>query len=71
MPNLEFDPLATAPFTSRRLRVEIGNKRIFEIEPGELVFNNVFAWEGAIAVAKAGDKGRVDHVRCKPGRRHF
>jgi hypothetical protein len=35
--------------------LELGNKRIFKIEPWDLVFNNVFAWEGAIAVARAED----------------
>jgi type I restriction enzyme, S subunit len=43
--------------------LELGNKRIFKIEPGDLVFNNVFAWEGAIAVARAEDKGRVGSHR--------
>jgi type I restriction enzyme S subunit len=36
----------------------LGSKRLYRIEPGDLVFNNVFAWEGAIAVAQAGDAGR-------------
>jgi type I restriction enzyme, S subunit len=48
---------------------EIGNKRIFKIEPGDLVFSNVFAWEGAIAVAKLEDAGRVGshrYITCVP-----
>jgi type I restriction enzyme S subunit len=48
---------------------EIGNKRIFKIEPGDLIFSNVFAWEGAIAVAKPEDAGRVGSHRfitCVP-----
>ena len=49
--------------------IEIGSKKLFCIEPGDLVFNNVFAWEGAVAVAKAEDAGRVGSHRfiaCVP-----
>jgi type I restriction enzyme S subunit len=51
---------------------ELGGKRIFKIEPGDLVFSNVFAWEGAIAVAKPEDAGRFGSHRfitcvAKPG----
>jgi type I restriction enzyme S subunit len=42
---------------------QLGNKRIFRILPGDLVFMNVFAWEGAIAVAKPEDEGRVGSHR--------
>lgn len=42
---------------------EIGGKRIFKIEPGDLLFSNVFAWEGAIAVAKREDTGRFGSHR--------
>jgi type I restriction enzyme S subunit len=42
---------------------QIGNKRIYTIHQGDLVFNNVFAWEKAIAVAKAEDHGRVGSHR--------
>ncbi|MFH1980347.1 MAG: restriction endonuclease subunit S [Pseudomonadota bacterium] len=42
---------------------QIGNKRIYTIHQGDLVFNNVFAWEKAIAVAKAEDQGRVGSHR--------
>lgn len=42
---------------------QIGNKRIYYINEGDLVFNNVFAWERAIAVAKAEDHGRVGSHR--------
>ena len=38
---------------------QIGNKRICHIREGDLVFMNVFAWEGAIAVAQPEDDGRV------------
>lgn len=48
---------------------ELGGKRIFHIEPGDLLFSNVFAWEGAIAVARPEDKGRFGSHRfitCVP-----
>jgi type I restriction enzyme S subunit len=52
---------------------EIGGKRIFKIEPGDLLFSNVFAWEGAIAVAKSQDVDRFGSHRfitcvAKPGK---
>ena len=43
--------------------LEIGSKRIFSIEPGDLLFSNVFAWEGAIAVAQPEDTGRFGSHR--------
>lgn len=43
--------------------VELGDKRIFWIEPGDLVFNIVFAWEGAVAIATEADDGRVGSHR--------
>ena len=49
--------------------MEVGTKKLFYIEPGDLVFNNVFAWEGAVAVAKPEDAGRVGSHRfitCVP-----
>jgi restriction endonuclease S subunit len=36
---------------------ELGSKKVFWIEPGDLVFNIVFAWEGAVAVATSSEKG--------------
>jgi type I restriction enzyme S subunit len=42
---------------------QIGNKRIYLIHEGDLVFNNVFAWEKAIAVAMVDDHGRVGSHR--------
>jgi type I restriction enzyme S subunit len=36
---------------------ELGSKKVFWIEPGDLVFNIVFAWEGAVAVATSPEKG--------------
>jgi type I restriction enzyme S subunit len=54
------------PFTTG---VMLGSKRIFRIEPGDLLFNIVFAWEGAVAVAQPQDRGRVGSHRflsCVP-----
>ncbi|HEY0753733.1 MAG TPA: restriction endonuclease subunit S [Ktedonobacteraceae bacterium] len=48
---------------------ELGTKRIFKIEENDLLFNIVFAWEGAVAVAKREDYGRVGSHRfltCVP-----
>jgi type I restriction enzyme S subunit len=47
----------------------LGDKRVFHIEPGDLLFSNVFAWEGAVAVAKLEDEGRIGSHRfitCVP-----
>lgn len=48
-------------------------KRLFAIHTGDLVFNNVFAWEGAVAIAQPEDHGRVGSHRfitcvCDPAR---
>lgn len=48
---------------------QLGSKRIFRIEEDDLLFNIVFAWEGAVAVAKPEDHGRVGSHRfltCVP-----
>lgn len=48
---------------------DVENKRLFEIHQGDLLFNIVFAWEGAIAVPSAADHGRVGSHRfltCVP-----
>ena len=42
---------------------EVGSKRLFRIEAGDLLFSNVFAWEGAIAVAEPEDTGRFGSHR--------
>jgi type I restriction enzyme S subunit len=42
---------------------EVGSKRLFEIKAGDLLFSNVFAWEGAVAVAKPEDDGRFGSHR--------
>jgi type I restriction enzyme S subunit len=47
----------------------LGRKRIYHMQPGDLLFNNVFAWEGAVAVTRAEDAGRVGSHRfitCVP-----
>lgn len=41
----------------------LGNKRVFRIEPGDLVLSNVFAWEGAIAVASGAEAGKIGSHR--------
>jgi type I restriction enzyme S subunit len=78
---VEIDPSATYPELGIRSfgkgtfhkpalsGVDIGTKRIFQIEPGDLLFSNVFAWEGAIAVATPEDAGRYGSHRfisCVP-----
>lgn len=48
---------------------EIGSKKLYRVQPGDLLFNNVFAWEGAIAVVQPEDAGRVGSHRfiaCVP-----
>ncbi len=49
--------------------VEFGSKKLFRIRNGDLLFNVVFAWEGAVAVAREADNGRVGSHRfltCVP-----
>jgi type I restriction enzyme S subunit len=48
---------------------DAGTKKLYAIEPSDIVFSNVFAWEGAIAVATAEDAGRFGSHRfitCVP-----
>jgi len=48
---------------------EMGSKKLFEIHCGDLLFNIVFAWEGAVAVARSVDHGRFGSHRfltCVP-----
>lgn len=48
---------------------QVGSKKLFLIEPGDLVFNIVFAWEGAVAIAKQEDSARAGSHRfltCVP-----
>ncbi len=44
-------------------RIEVGTKKLYQIKAGDLMFSNVFAWEGAIAVAKEKDNDRVGSHR--------
>ena len=46
--------------------IEVGSKKLFRVESGDLVFNIVFAWEGAVAVARPEDVGRVGSHRFLP-----
>jgi len=43
--------------------LEVATKKIFQIKQGDLVFSNVFAWEGGIAVAKEDDNDRYGSHR--------
>lgn len=43
--------------------LEIGSKRVFAVEPGDLLFNIVFAWEGAVAVASPSERGMIGSHR--------
>jgi hypothetical protein len=42
---------------------ELGSKRVFHIEPGDLVLSNVFAWEGAVALAGESEHGLIGSHR--------
>ena len=42
---------------------DVGTKRLYCIEPDDLLFSNVFAWEGAIAIAQPEDAGRFGSHR--------
>ncbi len=41
----------------------LGGKRVLAIHPGDLVLNNVFAWEGAVAVAGPTEVGKIGSHR--------
>lgn len=41
----------------------VGSKKLYLIREGDLLFNIVFAWEGAVAVAGHADDGRVGSHR--------
>ena len=43
--------------------MEVGSKKLFRIHEGDLLFNIVFAWEGAVAIAQPKDDGRVGSHR--------
>src|ERR1700757_3887287 len=42
---------------------DLGNKRVFRVEPDDLVLSNVFAWEGAVAVASQAEVGMIGSHR--------
>ena len=49
--------------------MSVGSKKLFRIHAGDLLFNIVFAWEGAVAIAQREDDGRVGSHRfltCVP-----
>ena len=49
--------------------MSVGSKKLFRIHAGDLLFNIVFAWEGAVAIAQPEDDGRVGSHRfltCVP-----
>ena len=49
--------------------IDVGTKKLYYIKADDLMFSNVFAWEGAIAVAKEEDNDRVGSHRfisCVP-----
>lgn len=49
--------------------IAVGSKKLFRIRQGDLLFNIVFAWEGAVAIAQTRDDGRVGSHRfltCVP-----
>ena len=49
--------------------LEVGTKKLYRIENNDLLFQIVFAWEGAVAVAKPKDSGRFGSHRfltCVP-----
>ena len=43
--------------------IDVGTKKLYHICPNDLIFSNVFAWEGAIAVVRPEDAGRVGSHR--------
>lgn len=43
--------------------LDVGTKKLFRMEPGDLLFNIVFAWEGAVAVVQSEDKNRFGSHR--------
>lgn len=42
---------------------QLGAKRVYWMRTGDLVFNNVFAWEGAVAVVRPEDDGLIGSHR--------
>lgn len=48
---------------SPRSAIEIGNKELFTIKPGDFILHLTFAWEGAVAIASAKEEGRYGSTR--------
>lgn len=69
-PELGIRSFGKGPFHKPALTgADVGSKKLFRIESGDLLFNIVFAWEGAVAVARSIDHGRVGSHRfltCVP-----
>lgn len=69
-PELGIRSFGKGTFHKPRLTgVEVGTKKLYQIKTGDLMFSNVFAWEGAIAVASEKDNDRVGSHRfisCVP-----
>ena len=42
---------------------DLGSKRVFHVHPGDLVVSNIFAWEGAVAVAQERHEGMIGSHR--------
>ena len=52
--------------------IAVRSKKLFRIRQGDLLFNIVFAWEGAVAIAQPQDDGRAGSHRfltCVPDER--
>ena len=49
--------------------MSVGSKKLFRIQVGDLLFNIVFAWEGAVAIAQPEDGARrltpLPHLRSQ------
>ncbi len=43
--------------------MELGNKRVFWVQPGDFVLNIVFAWEGAVAILGEAESGMIGSHR--------
>jgi type I restriction enzyme S subunit len=42
---------------------DLGNKKVFWVEPGDFVLNIVFAWEGAVAIMSNAEAGMIGSHR--------
>lgn len=42
---------------------DLGNKKVFWVEPGDFVLNIVFAWEGAVAIMSKSEAGMIGSHR--------